>query len=76
MTVEIPSYDADIKRLFREIDRASMDFAFDLWSYEDVRGNALPILQRLESGTMPCDGAWPPERVAVYRRWVDTGMAI
>jgi hypothetical protein len=22
---------------------------------------------------MPCDGAWPPERVAVFRRWVEAG---
>ena len=24
-------------------------------------------------GTMPCDGAWPAERVAVFRRWIDAG---
>jgi ferritin-like protein len=25
------------------------------------------------SGTMPCDGAWPAERVAVFRAWIDAG---
>jgi hypothetical protein len=33
------------------------------------------ILHRLDTGTMPCDGAWPAERVAVFRRWIDTGKA-
>jgi hypothetical protein len=31
------------------------------------------ILDRIEAGTMPCDGAWPAERVAVFRRWIDAG---
>jgi hypothetical protein len=31
------------------------------------------ILERLEAGTMPCDGAWPAERVAVFHRWIDAG---
>jgi hypothetical protein len=22
---------------------------------------------------MPCDGAWAPERVAVFRRWLQSG---
>jgi hypothetical protein len=31
------------------------------------------MIDRLEAGTMPCDGAWPAERVAVFRRWIDAG---
>jgi hypothetical protein len=69
-----PSYEDDIKPLFRDLDRDSMDFAFDLWSYQDVQGNADLILERLEGGSMPCDGAWPAERVALFRRWVEAGM--
>jgi hypothetical protein len=49
--------------------------AFDLWSWEDVSKHATPILDRLEDGTMPCDGAWPPAQVALFKRWIDTGMA-
>ena len=67
-------FDDDIKPLFREGDRSAMRFAFDLWSYDDVSSHADAILVRLESGTMPCDGAWPAERVDVFRRWVDAGM--
>jgi CDGSH-type Zn-finger protein/truncated hemoglobin YjbI len=74
--VELPdpdqplSYEAHIKQLFRERDRDSMRFAFDLWSYDDVKHNANAILERLKAGTMPCDGAWPPENVNVFERWV------
>ena len=51
-----------------------MRFAFDLWSYEDVSANATAILEKLSTGAMPCDGAWPSERVELFRRWMDTGM--
>jgi Ferritin-like len=67
------NFDDDIKPLFRERDRDSMRFAFDLWSPDDVSTHADAILGRLEAGTMPCDGAWPAERVAVFRRWIDAG---
>jgi hypothetical protein len=67
-------YAADIKPLFREKDRSSMQRAFDLWSYDDVSKHAGAILGRLEEGTMPCDGAWPPDRVETFRRWREGGM--
>jgi truncated hemoglobin YjbI/CDGSH-type Zn-finger protein len=66
-------FEQHIKALFRERDRKSMKFTFDLWSYEDVSKHAEAILERLADGTMPCDGAWPPERVAVFRRWASAG---
>jgi hypothetical protein len=72
-TDKAPSYEDDIKPLFRDMDRDSMDFAFDLWNYQDVTDNADDILERLEGGSMPCDGAWPQERIALFRRWVEAG---
>jgi len=57
------SFEAHIKPLFREHDRQSMTFAFDLWSYADVQAHAAGILERLVNGTMPCDGGWPPDSV-------------
>src|SRR5262245_39598517 len=51
-----------------------MRFAFDLWSHADVSANATAIFEKLSTGTMPCDGAWPSERVGLFRRWMDTGM--
>jgi hypothetical protein len=58
-----------IKSLFRERDRTSMRFAFDLWSYDDVRANADAILERVKAGTMPCDGTWSGEWVELFERW-------
>jgi hypothetical protein len=69
-----PSFARDIQPLFREDDRASMDFAFDLWDYHDVRTHAQDILTRLSEGTMPCDGEWPEQQIDLFRRWVDGGM--
>jgi hypothetical protein len=64
---------ADIKPLFREDDRASMDFAFDLWSYDDVKANAALILERLEDGTMPCDEPWSDLQIQAFRDWIAEG---
>jgi hypothetical protein len=50
-----------------------MQWAFDLWSYDDVIRNSDAILERLRSGTMPCDGAWSDEQVAVFQTWIDAG---
>jgi len=54
-------------------DRQSMSFAFDLWSYDDVRTRAADILSRLQAGSMPCDGAWSAAKVEIFQRWIDTG---
>jgi hypothetical protein len=48
-------------------------FAFDLWSAADVQAHAADILGRLRNGTMPCDGAWPPETIDVFQRWASSG---
>ena len=47
--------------------------AFDLSSYADVKPRAEGILRRLEAGDMPCDAAWPAERVATFRQWIEDG---
>ena len=67
------SFAAHIKPMFRAKDRQSMQFAFDLWSYDDVRAHAAGILGRLANGTMPCDGAWPHAQLDVFRRWTESG---
>jgi CDGSH-type Zn-finger protein/truncated hemoglobin YjbI/ferredoxin len=79
--VELPgpdeqvSFEKHIKPLFRSRDQQSMKFAFDLWSYDDVKANAQAILERLDNGTMPCDGAWPREQITGFERWMQSGMA-
>jgi hypothetical protein len=73
MEAGAPSYETDIKPLFRDQDRSAMSFAFDLWSYDDVSANADAIIDQLESGSMPCDGAWPDEDVDKVREWIEAG---
>ncbi|MBO2445897.1 CDGSH iron-sulfur domain-containing protein [Actinomadura barringtoniae] len=77
--VELPapgqaiSFDSHVKPLFRAMDRRSMAFVFDLWSYDDVVHHADAILARLRQGSMPCDGAWPEEKVEFFARWINEG---
>ncbi len=71
---ETVSFEAHIKPLFREHDRTSMSFAFDLWSQADVQEHAAAILERLRDGTMPCDGGWPADQIEVFRRWTESGF--
>jgi hypothetical protein len=72
-TEEPVGFEQQIKPLFRERDRESMKWAFDLWSHHDVAANSDAILVRLRDGTMPCDGAWSDEQIAVFQQWVDAG---
>ncbi|MEP7024003.1 MAG: ferritin-like domain-containing protein [Actinomycetota bacterium] len=70
---ETVTFEAHIRPLFRARDRQSMSFVFDLWSLEDVRTHAAGILERLVDGSMPCDAAWPSDRIEVFRRWLESG---
>jgi hypothetical protein len=67
------SFEQDIRPLFREKDRTSMLKAFDLWSHNDVVAHQDPIAAQLANGTMPCDGAWSSDRIAVFQRWIAEG---
>src|SRR5918995_4870558 len=70
---EVPSFSTHIKPLFRTKDRQAMRFAFDLWSLDDASQHADAILARLRAGTMPCDGAWPPDKIDAFERWIAAG---
>jgi len=71
------SFASDIRPLFRDTpDVDSMkDYGLDLSSYAEVKARAKDIYSTLEDGSMPCDGAWPEDRVALFKRWMDEGMA-
>jgi hypothetical protein len=66
---------ADISPLFRASDIREMKLArrFDLSKYDDVSPRAARILERLEKGDMPCDNAWPPDRIQLFRQWIADG---
>jgi hypothetical protein len=72
-TDEPLGFEAQIKPLFREGDRESMQTQFDLWSYDDVSQHSDAILAQLQAGTMPCDGAWPQAEVDLFQRWAEGG---
>lgn len=73
MSNEKPSFEHDIRPLFRTEDVDAMKEAFDLSSYQDVRINAEGIYQQLSDGSMPCDGAWPAKQVQEFHAWMDAG---
>jgi hypothetical protein len=73
VTGEPISFEKQIKPLFRDGDRQSMKWAFDLWSHDDVARDSEAILERLRDGTMPCDGAWSDEQIETFRDWVEAG---
>jgi len=68
-----PSFATDIRPLFRDRDIQSMQSAFDLASYEDVRTHGEPLYAVLAAGQMPCDGAWADDDVRRFRSWLDRG---
>jgi hypothetical protein len=71
----MPSFARDIRPLFRDKDVEEMRFAFDLSQYEDVKSNASGIYDRLLDGSMPCDGAWPDDRITLFGQWIQEGYS-
>ena len=71
----MPSFARDIRPLFRQEDVEAMLEAFDLSKYDDVKASGEAIYKRLADGSMPCDGAWPADRITLFRQWVAEGCA-
>jgi len=71
------SFAADIRKLFRDTpDVDTMKgLGLDLSAFEDVKASAAAIYATVKDGSMPCDGPWPEEQVAMFKRWMDEGMA-
>ena len=67
------SFAGDIRPLFRTDDVEAMKDSFDLSQYEDVKSYAEGIYERLADGSMPCDGAWQADQIALFRQWMDEG---
>ncbi len=71
------SFAKDIRPLFRDTPDVDgmKEYGLDLSCYEEVKARAAEIHARLEDGSMPCDGSWPEERLALFKRWMDEGLA-
>lgn len=70
----MPSFSQDIRPLFRDKDVEEMRFAFDL--SDEVKTHGQGIYDRLVDGSMPCDGAWLEDRIALFRQWIDGGYLL
>ncbi len=71
------SFAKDIRPLFRDTpDVDSMkDYGLDLSSFADVKAQAEEIHSRLLDESMPCDEPWPKDRIALFKQWMEEGMA-
>lgn len=69
------SFATEIRPLFRSKDVTAMKTfgRFDLSIHVDVSTHATDILERLEAGSMPCDGAWHQDRIDKFKMWIDGG---
>lgn len=66
---------ADIRNLFRDSDVGTMKrYGMDLSKYDDVKKHANDIYSRLVDGDMPCDAPWDPEKIRIFKEWMDGGM--
>ncbi|HEY1272638.1 MAG TPA: hypothetical protein VGF08_11660 [Terriglobales bacterium] len=71
------SFAREIRPLFRDSpDVDSMKaYGIDLSSFDDVKAKSAAIYATLEDGSMPCDEPWSKEKVALFKQWMDEGMA-
>jgi len=81
MSDENPTWDDDIEGFFTQLDIGCMRNVsgftppLDLNDYESVKTNAARIHSAVNAGRMPKgDRAWAPEKVAVFKKWMDTGF--
>jgi len=40
-----------------------------------VKARVAEIYEALANGSMPCDEPWPEERLALFKQWMDEGVA-
>ena len=71
------SFARDVRPLFRDTpDVDTMkDFGIDLSSFADVKAHAEEIYSTVLDGSMPCDKPWPKDQVALFKKWMEEGMA-
>ena len=44
-----------------------------LWSHGEALAHQDAILDQLRQDSMPCDGTWPRDQVALFSRWISAG---
>jgi len=70
------TYSHDIRPLFRPNDVACMGprgKKLDDPAWMCVPANAQLVYSAVSAGRMPPDGRWPPDKVAIFKQWMDQG---
>jgi hypothetical protein len=71
------TYSHDIRPLFRPMDIACMvprGKLLDNAQWMCTLAHAQQVFNAVSNGDMPPDGRWPPERVALFKQWMDQGL--
>jgi hypothetical protein len=71
------TYSHDIRPLFRDMDIACMVPRGKLLNdpvWMCTPAHAQQVFNAISAHRMPPDGAWPPERVALFKQWMDQGL--
>jgi MoaF-like len=71
------TFSHDIRPLFRDMDIACMrprGKLLDDPTWMCAPAHAQQVFNALKAGRMPPDQAWPPERVALFKQWMDQGL--
>jgi hypothetical protein len=70
------TYSHDIRPLFRDIDIACMHRRGKLLddpAWMCTPANAQEVYDALLAQRMPPDGPWPPDKLALFKQWMDDG---
>lgn len=70
------TYSHDIRPLFRDMDIACMVHRgkkLNDATWMCTPANAQEVYNAVFNGVMPPDGRWPPDRVALFKQWMDDG---
>lgn len=70
------SFATDISPLFRDGDIQCMGpsgVKLDDPAWMCIPANAQNVYDEIAAGTMPPDEPWPPERVSLFKKWMEAG---
>jgi hypothetical protein len=70
------SFATDIRPLFRDGDIKCMGSSgvnLDDPAWMCVLVNAQNVYGQVSAGAMPPDAPWPPDRISLFKEWMDAG---
>lgn len=70
------SFVTDIRPLFRDEDIQCMEpsgVRLDDPAWMCTAANAQSVYDQVATGAMPPDAPWPPDRVSLFKKWMDAG---